>query len=828
MQKLIFLAFLISTSLSAQIVGKVTDTQGEPLSYVNIYLQNSYIGTTSNDDGNYTLVVPETWEDQEYKINFQVLGYKTLTKSVGFSSFPHILNVVLEEEATSLEEVNLNNKEDPAYRIIRKTITQQKDNLGRLSEYTADFYSRGTLKLKDIPKKVFGQNLGNFDGALDSTGTGIVYLSETISKIAFQNPNKFTEKIVASKVSWDDNGYSFNSAESSNFSFYENTIVLPLALVSPIANNALSYYHYKLDGVFYVGSKLINKIKVIPRFPNDRVWQGYIYIVEEDWQLYGVDLSTTGSAIQIPFVEEFNIKQNYKFDEEYNFWVKISQIIDFDLGLFKLEGSGRFIGVYSNYDFKPEFPEKTFTNEVISFEPQANEKSNLFWNSERPVPLTHEESSDYIRRDSVQILQQTRSYLDPLDAINNKLKIYSPLMGYSYKNSYKKWRLNYESFLPTINFNTVQGWNGKAVLNFNKWYDHSHNNNFSATLVGEYGLSDGRLRLVGDISRTFNRVNKLNFSLSGGSEVRQFNVSLPITPIVNTLSSLLLEKNNMKVYELNFGQIGYSQEIFNGLHLYSTLGFENRQPLFNTTDFAIFPNRNADYTSNNPLALDDFTSAVIEEHNIFKSKFRAKINFAQKYFSHPDMRLSLGDDIFPELNLIFINGSSPTEKHYNYTQFEAWLKQSVTVSNKGLFTYLLKGGGFVNGDGISFVDYRHFNGDETWLGTTTTYIDVFNLMSYFGFSTNKAYFEGHLEHNFQGWILGKIPGINRLNLNLVVGAHYLSTVENKPYSEFSIGLDNIGIGKFRMLRLDYVRSFYNGQSKTEIVLGLKFIQVLGL
>ena len=195
LQKLILLAFLISTGVSAQIVGKVTDAQGQPLPYVNIYIQNSYIGTTTNDTGNYTLMVPETRKTQEYNISFQFLGFKTLTKSIAPTSFPYILNIVLEEETTSLGEVVLNTTEDPAYNIIRKTIAQRKENLEKLSEYTADFYSRGIWKVKNIPEKVFGQKVGDFDGALDSTRTGIVYLSETISKIAFQKPLDLPYKI---------------------------------------------------------------------------------------------------------------------------------------------------------------------------------------------------------------------------------------------------------------------------------------------------------------------------------------------------------------------------------------------------------------------------------------------------------------------------------------------------------------------------------------------------------------------------------------------------------------------------------------------------------
>ncbi len=823
--KFLFIFLLVSVNISAQIVGKVTDIKGAPLPYVNIYLQNSYTGTTTNDDGNYVLTASEK---KEYKITFQFLGYTSVTKTVTPNSFPYILNVSLEEETTSLDEVIVNTSEDPAYRIIRNTIAQRKENLEKLSEYTADFYSRGLWHVKDVPEKIFGQEVGDFDGMLDSTRTGIIYLSETISEIAYQKPDKFTEKIIASKVSGNDNGFSFNSAQSANISFYENTVDMNAALVSPIANNAFNYYKYKLDGVFYEGTKLINKIKVIPRRPNDRVWQGYIYIVEDDWQLYGVELTTTGVAIQVPFVSNLLVKQNYKYDTKNDFWVKISQTIDFGFGLLGMKGDGRFIAVYSNYNFKPEFNKKSFTNEVLSFKPEANKKDSLFWKGTRPVPLTDEELKDYVKKDSIQILRHSKTYLDSIDTKSNKLGIMSPLTGYTYKNSYEKWAIGYEGPLSKIRFNTVQGWNSKTGLTFNKSYDENQTNTLSAAFRADYGLAEDRLRFTGSIIRNFNWTNKLRLSLLGGSEVAQFNATEPISPLINTFSTLFFERNYMKLYELNFGRIRYSQEVFNGLHLYAAAAYENRKPLFNHTDYVTVPNDGVSYTSNNPLAPNEIDTAAIKEHNIVKTQLRARINFAQKYFSNPDMKFNVGDAKYPELNLVLENGAAVTKSNYDYTQFEASLNQSISFGNKGQFYYNLKGGTFLNGDGISFVDYKHFNGNQTRIGTSPNYTNVFNLLPYYDFSTNKSYFEGHLEHDFRGWILGKIPGINQLNLNLVAGAHFLSTENRKPYSEISVGIDNLGFGKFRLLRVDYVRSYYNGDSEGAFIFGLKFLDLFGL
>ncbi len=820
---LLLLIVFTTTQLTAQITGTITDSNGEPLPYVNIYLENSYTGTTSNEEGNFTLDISQTGN---YTIIFQFLGYTTVKRELEVSTFPKNLNITLIEASVSLDEVIVSTNEDPAYRIIRETVKRRKQNLERISAFTANFYSRGIWRVKDVPEKILGQEVGDFEGALDSTRTGIIYLSESISEIAYQKPDDFRERIIASKVSGDDNGFSFNSAQDANFSFYENTIDLNAAIVSPIGTNALSYYNYKLDGIFYEGSKLINKINVTPKRPKDRAWEGTIYVVEDDWQLYGAELKTNGEAIQVPFIKELVFKQNFTFDATENAWVKISQVIDFSFGFMGFNGDGRFIANYSDYDFKPVFERKSFSNEVLFFEPFANKKDSLFWQEIRPVPLTIEEINDYSRKDSIQELRKSKVYLDSIDAKSNKLGLLDPLTGYSYRNSFDKWSLNYDGPLPGVNFNTVQGWNGSAGLNFFKWYDDNRTKWVSANLNATYGIAEDRLRFTGSIAKSFNRTNRLRISLSGGSTVQQFNAAQPISPLINTVSSLFFERNYMKVYELNYARLGYSQELFNGLRVFANIGYENRQPLFNNTDYVTLPNDDVNYTANNPVDATSFDTASIDEHDIIKTQITANITFGQKYMTYPDGKYNLGSGKYPSLSLVVENGAGASNSNYNFTQLKASLFQNINLENLGEFTYNLKGGAFFDADEISFVDYQHFNGNQTRIGTSFRYTNVFNLLPYYKLSTNKNYFEGHVEHNFKGWVLGKIPGLNRLNFNLVAGAHMLSIEDGKPYSEVSIGLDNLGWGKFRFLRIDYVKSYYNGGGDGAFVFGLKFLNIL--
>ena len=56
MKKIIILfLILIANPVNAQIKGKITDTNGNPLSFVSVYLEKTIAGTTSNDNGDYIL-----------------------------------------------------------------------------------------------------------------------------------------------------------------------------------------------------------------------------------------------------------------------------------------------------------------------------------------------------------------------------------------------------------------------------------------------------------------------------------------------------------------------------------------------------------------------------------------------------------------------------------------------------------------------------------------------------------------------------------------------------------------------------------------------------
>ena len=821
--QLAILLIFISNSIFSQVTGTVTDTENQLLPYVNIYTDDGLKGTTTNEEGAYELKLTQPGN---YTLIYQFLGYESLRKKVKIESFPYRLDVILTSEITNLEEVRVNADENPADKIIRNAINNRKKNLAKIEQYTADYYSRGLWRIKNAPEKILGQEIGDLGGGLDSTRSGIIYLSETISEITYKAPDDFKEKILASKVSGNDNGFSLNSAQESDFTFYENTVDINAKIVSPIADYAFNYYDYRLEGVFYDDAgHLINKIRVIPKRPKDRVFFGTIYIVEDSWEIYGVELKTTGEALQFPPIEVLTFTQNFKASEDNKFWIKISQTVDFSFDMFGISGDGRFTAVYSNYNFNPDFVKNTFSREVLTFADAANKKDSLFWQRIRPVPLTSEELTDYIQKDSIQVLRKSKKYLDSVDAVSNKFVLSNVIFGYGYSNSYKKRNFRISSPLFGTHFNTVQGWNSSINLSFRQNQDENYGKYWRIFSSVNYGFSDERVRITGGFQKKFNNFSKPILTISGGIETTQINNTEPISERINDITSLFFERNYLKLYQRKFAEIAWQQEIFNGLQVFSDLSYQDRSALFNSTDQS-WSNRNGvEYTSNNPLQPENFGSAPFENHHIFKFNLSGKFDFGQKYMSYPDAKFNIPSNKYPTLYLTYEKGFGSDVNEYDYDQLRASVTQEISLGNKGSFSYNLKAGTFLDEGNIAFLDYQHFNGNQTRIGNGN-YLNKFHLLPYYDFSTNKNYLEGHIEHDFKGWILGKFPLINKLNYNLILGTHFLATKNNKTYSEFSVGIDNLGFGKYRLLRLDYAVSNFEGNRQGAFIFGLKFLGLL--
>jgi len=106
----VFAIVILATLLSAftesrTITGKVTDTAGQPLSGVTVKSKPSFAVTTTDQNGNYRIVV----EKQTMNLIFSLPGYSSLVEKIGERS---LINLRLGQEAVPAEDVNLYKRTD--------------------------------------------------------------------------------------------------------------------------------------------------------------------------------------------------------------------------------------------------------------------------------------------------------------------------------------------------------------------------------------------------------------------------------------------------------------------------------------------------------------------------------------------------------------------------------------------------------------------------------------------------------------------------------------------------------------------------------------------
>ena len=271
--------------------------------------------------------------------------------------------------------------------------------------------------------------------------------------------------------------------------------------------------------------------------------------------------------------------------------------------------------------------------------------------------------------------------------------------------------------------------------------------------------------------------------------------------------------------------VGYSGEIVNGFRLNANVEYADRKPLFNTTFQASVKSDDV-YTSNNPLLPFDELTPAFTRHQLMKASFTGRFNFGQKYWTRPDGKFNIGNDDYPTLFVTYEKGFAASEKQYEFDFVSARIYQELSLGNKGELVYNLKSGKFFNAENIAFPDFKHFNGNQTHVAGGGRYTNVFNNLPYYSASTNDAFIELHMEHNDQGYLMNKIPLLQKLNTQLVLGYHNLSVPNRAPYHEFTIGLDNLGFKKFKILRIDYVRSYQSGFVSDAVIFGLKFLNIV--
>ena len=174
-----------------------------------------------------------------------------MEKLVTVSDDAELSFVLPEQKLTMTAVVIKSGGEDPAYEIIRQAIKKRSYYNKQVNGFSCKLYGKDLIRLRRLPKKVFGKKIPDEDRndmGLDSSGQGIIYLSESVSKIYSQLPDKFKMEVMSSRVSGSG---SFGFTFPAFISLYNNNVKVfteklnPRGFVSPIADGAIRFYKFK-------------------------------------------------------------------------------------------------------------------------------------------------------------------------------------------------------------------------------------------------------------------------------------------------------------------------------------------------------------------------------------------------------------------------------------------------------------------------------------------------------------------------------------------------------------------------------------------------------
>lgn len=807
------LLYFLSYSIFAQtftLSGKVTDTKNNALPFASVVVKGTTMGTNSNVDGFYHLKL----QAGTYEIIFQYIGYKKETKSITLNA-DATLDASLADDSYQLKEVMVKAGEDPAYEVIRQAIKKRKYYLKQVNSFSCKTYIKSLQRLKGISKAM--TKLISVSGEkIDSSMYGVIYLSESESKYYFRKPNDEKEIMFSSRVSGNNQRFSFNQLSDMNLSFYENLVTVDglsdRPFISPINETAFLSYRYHLLGTSFEDGKMINKIEVIPKRKTDPCFHGIIYIQENTWRIHSVDMYLTKDA-KINFVDTLFIKQLHAPILGDSVWMPINYNFGFHFNFLGIKGDGYSNAVLSGYEINPDFPKKFFNNEVLKVEDQANKKDTAYWKENRPIPLTGEEVVDYHKKDSTAKVKDSKEYKDSIDHKANKFKAGALLLGYRHQNTFKKTSFNTTGLINGgLQYNTVEGINSSIKLNYEKDYEDRRKQEVEGSI--RYGFSN--YLWGGKLSYDYlqNPKNFQRFGASVQSMVEQYNSTNPISPLINSVYTLLANDNYLKLYKKTAVQINYRRELFNGFILYATAEYAERDALKNSSANLWIDDKSKLFTSNNPQNPGN-DNLSFESNNAFIVDISLRIRFKEKYYTLPHRKIITGSK-YPRLNIAYTKAIPTLNATANYDLVKIYIQDDIKLGLFGTFAYRANAGYFINNKTMYFMDYKHFNGNQTILANRD-YLNSFKLLPYYTYSTNKEYIELHAEHHFNGFIFNKIPLLKKTKIQEVVGGHALFSDKLSNYYEVNFGLENI----FRIVRFDYVLAYgINGKVTNGFLIGL--------
>lgn len=275
---------------------------GEPLLAATVQIKDTFTGTITNASGEFELRV----RSYPAQLLFRFIGYETV--EINLETPPEgSISIQMKPLAVTMREVVVTG-EDPALQIMREVIARKEVWRAQLKTYKAEAYTR--------------QRVENDDG--------IVSISETLSNAYWDHFRGTREVLVYRKQTQNVDPAQNFAAATFVPNFYDDDIrIFGYDLVGVTHPNALSFYHFRLEGFRELDGKTVYDISVRPRRRLQPTFEGKIAVLDEDYALIEVDLRPSESVIFPPPIQELGFSYRQQFSNfGQDFWLPVDVRIE--------------------------------------------------------------------------------------------------------------------------------------------------------------------------------------------------------------------------------------------------------------------------------------------------------------------------------------------------------------------------------------------------------------------------------------------------------------------------------------------------------------------
>jgi hypothetical protein len=434
-------------------------------------------------------------------------------------------------------------------------------------------------------------------------------------------------------------------------------------------------------------------------------------------------------------------------------------------------------------------------------EKDAGRKDSSYWAQVRPVPLSEIEIISIRKNDSIKALYSAREEKkDTISSLSVKKKSMTGtkmqwiIFGHTWRDT-TGFYFSHGGLIDknSITFNTVDGFTyglnfrlSKALKGWN-----------SISVYPDFRWAFSRKEFMWRVNGTysFNGLKNRQFYLRTGMHSKDIGTGGGINTLLNSVSSLFVEKNYMKLYDSKYLTLGFKTDISNGLSLDISSAYDARRALDNTTDFSFIETPNV-YTGNipdNPY-LDSASNPVNYLANMNHLGLNARLTYTpfQKYRMNNGRKVPRGSD-WPTIVLSWqhlINEFTEANgyRHHDLFRFEVFKNHDVGAFSE--LRWRFRSGVFLDNRSVPFYDFFHFNPQPPMV-LLDDYHDAFMLPAYYSLSTPEAFGEFHFKYTTPYLLLKLIPGISNTLMRENISLSYLGSRNNPHYTELGYGISEI-------------------------------------